>query len=210
MIVQAGWPGATMDDTLQQVTERLERKLQETRGLDFLRSYTIPGRTTIFVNLKGSTRPSEVPDIWYQVRKNIGDIPRHAAVRRCRTRLQRRLRRHVRLDLRLHRRRLQPPRAARLCRGHSFAPASSSGRVEDRAPRKGQEPKARPLDREPRSSDFIRASGPSPRQKAGHMTEGRQPFTAEIKMLAKGPSTYDPLENRIRCSHRIFGQGPRD
>jgi multidrug efflux pump subunit AcrB len=50
MIVQAGWPGATMDDTLQQVTERLECKLQETRGLDFLRSYTIPGRTTIFVS----------------------------------------------------------------------------------------------------------------------------------------------------------------
>src|ERR1700722_11433462 len=47
------------------------------------------------------------------------------------------------------------------------------------------------------SSDFIRASGPSPRQQAGHMTEGRQPFTAEIKTLAKGPSTYDPLENKI-------------
>ncbi len=74
MIVQAGWPGASMDDTLQQVTERLERKLQETPGLDFLRSYTIPGRTTIFVNLKGSTKASEVPDIWYQVRKNVGDI----------------------------------------------------------------------------------------------------------------------------------------
>ncbi len=74
MIVQASWPGATLDDTLQQVTERLERKLQETRGLDFLRSYTTPGLTTIFVNLKGATRPAEVPDIWYQVRKNIGDI----------------------------------------------------------------------------------------------------------------------------------------
>ena len=74
MIVQAAWPGATMDDTLQQVTERIERKLQETRGLDFLRSYTTPGLTTIFVNLKGSTKASEVPDIWYQVRKNVGDI----------------------------------------------------------------------------------------------------------------------------------------
>jgi hypothetical protein len=42
------------------------------------------------------------------------------------------------------------------------------------------------------------ASGPSPRQQAGHMTEGRQPFTTEIKTLAKGPSTYDPLENTIR------------
>src|SRR5260370_6500551 len=74
MVVQAAWPGATLDDTLKQVTERLERKLQETRGLDFLRSYTTPGLTTIFVNLKGSTSPSEVPDVWYQVRKNIGDI----------------------------------------------------------------------------------------------------------------------------------------
>ena len=74
MIVQAAWPGATVDETLKQVTERLERKLQETRNLDYLRSYTGPGLTTIFVNLKGSTPPSQVPDIWYQVRKNIGDI----------------------------------------------------------------------------------------------------------------------------------------
>ena len=74
MVVQAAWPGATLDDTLSQVTERLERRLQEIKSLDFLRSYTSPGRTTIFVNLKGSTKPSAVPDIWYQVRKNIGDI----------------------------------------------------------------------------------------------------------------------------------------
>ena len=74
MVVQAAWPGATLDDTLQQVTERIERKLQETKGLDFIRSYTSAGVTTIFVNLKGSTTRSEVPDIWYQVRKNIGDI----------------------------------------------------------------------------------------------------------------------------------------
>ena len=76
MIVQAAWPGATLDDTLTQLTERLERKLQETKGLDFLRSYTTPGLTTIFVNLKGSTTAREVPDIWYQVRKNVGDIRR--------------------------------------------------------------------------------------------------------------------------------------
>src|SRR5499427_2681381 len=74
MVVQASWPGATLDDTLSQVTERIERKLQEISGLDFLRSYTSPGRTTIFVNLKGSTTAAEVPDIWYQVRKHVGDI----------------------------------------------------------------------------------------------------------------------------------------
>jgi multidrug efflux pump subunit AcrB len=74
MVVQAAWPGATLDDMLSQVTERLERKLQEIKGLDFLRSYTTPGHTTIFVDLKGSTNPADVPDIWYQVRKSVGDI----------------------------------------------------------------------------------------------------------------------------------------
>src|SRR5271170_3458615 len=74
MVVQAGWPGATLDDTLQQLTDRLERTLQETPGLDFLRSYTSPGKTTIFVNLKGETTAAQIPDIWYHVRKTIGDM----------------------------------------------------------------------------------------------------------------------------------------
>jgi multidrug efflux pump subunit AcrB len=74
MVVQAAWPGATLNDTLDQVTERIERRLQETPNLDFLRSYTSAGITTIFVNLKGSTPPKDVPDIWYQVRKGVGDI----------------------------------------------------------------------------------------------------------------------------------------
>ena len=70
----AAWPGATVDDMLKQVTERLERKLQETPKLDFLRSFTRDGVTTIFVNLKGSATAREIPDIWYHVRKSIGDI----------------------------------------------------------------------------------------------------------------------------------------
>jgi multidrug efflux pump subunit AcrB len=74
MVVSAAWPGATIEDTLNQVTERLERKLEETPNLDFLRSYTIAGRTTIFVDLKGSTSASQVADTWYHVRKSIGDI----------------------------------------------------------------------------------------------------------------------------------------
>jgi multidrug efflux pump subunit AcrB len=74
MVVVASWPGATVDETLQQVTERLERKLQETDFLDRIRSYTVAGQTTIFVDLKQSTPPDQVPDTWYQVRKNIGDI----------------------------------------------------------------------------------------------------------------------------------------
>jgi multidrug efflux pump subunit AcrB len=74
MVVQAGWPGATVEETLKQVTERLERKLQETPKLDFLRSFTSAGTTTIFVNLRGDTTAREVPDIWYHVRKSIADI----------------------------------------------------------------------------------------------------------------------------------------
>ena len=74
MVVQASWPGATLFDTLEQVTDRIESKLQETPNLDYLKSYTSAGQTTIFVNLKDSTPPARVPDIWYQVRKKVRDI----------------------------------------------------------------------------------------------------------------------------------------
>ena len=74
MVIQAGWPGATVEETLEQVTDRIEKKVQETPGLDFIRSYTTAGTSTVFVNLLGSTRSADVPQIWYQVRKKIGDI----------------------------------------------------------------------------------------------------------------------------------------
>jgi multidrug efflux pump subunit AcrB len=74
MVVAAHWPGATMDETLNQVTERLERRLQEVPNLDALRSYTKPGETVIFVDLVGSATGRDVDDAWYQVRKKVGDI----------------------------------------------------------------------------------------------------------------------------------------
>ena len=74
MVVQAAWPGATLDDTVLQVTERIERRLQEVPGLDYLTSYTRPGITTIFVNLRGDVPGREVADRWYDVRKKVGDI----------------------------------------------------------------------------------------------------------------------------------------
>ncbi|MGZ5872168.1 MAG: efflux RND transporter permease subunit [Bradyrhizobium sp.] len=74
MVVQASWPGATVEETLKQVTERLERTLEETPHLDFLRSFTRAGVTTIFVNLQGSANAKQVSDTWYQVRKNVGDM----------------------------------------------------------------------------------------------------------------------------------------
>jgi len=74
MVVKTLWPGATIDDTLDQITDRIERKLEETPSLDYLRSYTTAGESVIFVNLKDSTPPAQVPDLWYQVRKKVGDI----------------------------------------------------------------------------------------------------------------------------------------
>ena len=112
MVVQAAWPGATVEETLKQVTERLERKLQETPHLDFLRSFTRAGVTTIFVNLKGSANAKEVADTWYQVRKNVGDIRAHPSGWNRRTRLQRRFRRYVRDHLRLYERRFHASRTA--------------------------------------------------------------------------------------------------
>ena len=74
MVVQAQWPGATLGDTLEQITDRIESKLQETPSLDYLKSYTSAGQATIFIYLKDATPPAEVPDIWYQVRKKVYDI----------------------------------------------------------------------------------------------------------------------------------------
>ena len=74
MVVSAVWPGASMEDTLSQVTERLERQLEETPGLDSVRSYTKPGVTTIFVNLKGEVPGRLVQDTWYRVRNLIADM----------------------------------------------------------------------------------------------------------------------------------------
>jgi multidrug efflux pump len=74
MVVQAAWPGATIEETMKQVTERLERTLQETPNLDFLRSFTRAGVSTVFVNLDGKTNAQQVADTWYHVRKSIGDM----------------------------------------------------------------------------------------------------------------------------------------
>ena len=74
MVVQAVWPGATAADMLTQVTDRLEKKLEETPKLDYIKSYTKPGQATIFVYLKELTPKRDLDDIWYQVRKKVSDI----------------------------------------------------------------------------------------------------------------------------------------
>jgi multidrug efflux pump subunit AcrB len=74
MVINTVWPGATTDDTVEQVTERIERKLEELPGLDYVRSYTKPGDSVVFVNLKDTVRAEDVDGTWYQVRKKIDDI----------------------------------------------------------------------------------------------------------------------------------------
>jgi multidrug efflux pump subunit AcrB len=74
MVVQVQWPGASVAEMQDQVVDKIERKLQETPGLEFVRSYTRPGFASIFVNLVGSVRGEAVREAFYQVRKKVGDI----------------------------------------------------------------------------------------------------------------------------------------
>lgn len=74
MVIQTRWPGATQDETLLQVTDRIEKKLEELDSLDYVKSYTRPGESTVFVNLLDTTKAGDIPQIWYQVRKKIQDI----------------------------------------------------------------------------------------------------------------------------------------
>ena len=74
MVVSAAWPGATSREVEQQVTEKIETKLQELPYFYNVQSYTKPGETVIYVSLRDDTPPSKVADLWYQVRKKVGDI----------------------------------------------------------------------------------------------------------------------------------------
>jgi multidrug efflux pump subunit AcrB len=75
MIVSVAWPGATARQVEEQVTDKIERKLQETPGLDFLRSYSTPGQSIIYVQLKGDKVPGhKVRSTWLEVRNMVGDM----------------------------------------------------------------------------------------------------------------------------------------
>lgn len=74
MIVQAALPGATAEETLTQVTERIEKKMQELENLHFTRSETRPGVATVYIELTSDTRPAEVNATWQRVRNMMNDI----------------------------------------------------------------------------------------------------------------------------------------
>ncbi|MFA5826067.1 MAG: efflux RND transporter permease subunit [Gallionellaceae bacterium] len=74
MVVRTLWPGATAQEVERELTERIEKKLQETPWVDVLRSASKPGESLIFVTLKDYTVKEEVPESWRQVRKKLDDI----------------------------------------------------------------------------------------------------------------------------------------
>ncbi|CRL49454.1 efflux RND transporter permease subunit [Pseudomonas sp. SIMBA_041] len=74
MVIQSKWPGATQEETLKQITDRIEKKLEELDSLDYVKSYTRPGESTVYVYLRDTTSAKDIPEIWYQVRKKINDI----------------------------------------------------------------------------------------------------------------------------------------
>ncbi|MEX6506877.1 efflux RND transporter permease subunit [Jiella sp. M17.18] len=74
MVVSASMPGATVKEMTEQVTDRIEKKLQELDSLDYTRSITTPGQTVVFVNLLPTTKAAAVPDVWKKVRDKMADI----------------------------------------------------------------------------------------------------------------------------------------
>ncbi len=74
MVVRTLWPGATAQEVERELTERIEKKLQETPWVDVLRSASKPGESLVFVLLKDYTPKEEVPESWRQVRKKLDDI----------------------------------------------------------------------------------------------------------------------------------------
>ncbi|KAF5884219.1 efflux RND transporter permease subunit [Rhizobium sp. PEPV16] len=74
MVVQAIWPGASIQEMEDQVVNKIERKLQETPHIDWVKSYTRAGSAIITLQVKGDTNSEEVADAFYQVRKKVGDI----------------------------------------------------------------------------------------------------------------------------------------
>ncbi len=74
MLVHATWPGASAQEVEQQVTDKLEKKIQEIPHLDYTKSFSRPGESMVFVVIKDDTFSEDIPNLWYQVRKKIGDI----------------------------------------------------------------------------------------------------------------------------------------
>ena len=74
MVIRTNWPGASAEEVSRQVTERIEKKLMETGEYDRITSFSRPGESQVTFMARDSMRSSEIPELWYQVRKKISDI----------------------------------------------------------------------------------------------------------------------------------------
>ncbi|MHC2220635.1 efflux RND transporter permease subunit [Rhizobium leguminosarum] len=74
MVITAQWPGASADEVTRQVTDRIEKKLQELESLDYTKSETVAGQTTVFVELLPTTKAKDVAPTWLRIRNMIADI----------------------------------------------------------------------------------------------------------------------------------------
>ncbi len=74
MVIQTQWPGATAEEVSRQVTERIEKKLMETGEYERIVSFSRPGESNVTFMARDSLRSKDIPDLWYQIRKKIGDI----------------------------------------------------------------------------------------------------------------------------------------
>ncbi|MGO7271797.1 efflux RND transporter permease subunit [Rhizobium ruizarguesonis] len=74
MVITAQWPGASAEEVTRQVTDRIEKKLQELESLDYTKSETVAGQTTVFVELLPTTKAKDVAPTWLRIRNMIADI----------------------------------------------------------------------------------------------------------------------------------------
>ncbi|OWO94039.1 ACR family transporter [Rhizobium esperanzae] len=74
MVITAQWPGASAEEVTRQVTDRIEKKLQELESLDYTKSQTVAGQTTVFVELLPTTKAKDVAPTWLRIRNMIADI----------------------------------------------------------------------------------------------------------------------------------------
>lgn len=74
MVVSVAWPGANARQVEEQVTDKIEKKLQDTPGLDYLKSYSSPGQSIIYVVLKDTIAEKDVRPTWLEVRNMVNDI----------------------------------------------------------------------------------------------------------------------------------------
>ena len=74
MVVRTLWPGATAEEVSRQVTERVEKAVMNTGKYEFVRSYSRPGESQVIVMARDAMPSDQVPDLWYEVRKRVGDI----------------------------------------------------------------------------------------------------------------------------------------